>query len=86
MLSHAHLQRCQQVAGFPQSGPGGVQLLQQFVLRLLQRADVSLGVPDVLLPPLNALLQLSHLWTGQTDTALGRSANTLWAAVAVAAT
>lgn len=65
-LAHAHLQRRQQVAGFSQASPGSVQLLQQLVLRLLERADLSLGGPDVLLPPLNILLQPSHLWAGRT--------------------
>lgn len=66
VLARAHLQCRQQVAGFSQPSPGGVQLLQQLVLRLLKRADLPLGGPDVLLSPLNVLLQPSHLWAGQT--------------------
>lgn len=66
-----HLQGRQQVAGFSQACPGSVQLLQQLVLRLLQRADLSLGGPDVLLPPLNVLLQPSHLWVGRTAIRVG---------------
>lgn len=66
-----HLQGRQQVAGFSQACPGSVQLLQQLVLRLLQCADLSLGSPDVLLPPLNVLLQPSHLWVGQTAIRVG---------------
>lgn len=55
------LQCSQQVAGLPQSGPGGVQLLQQLVLRLFQCADLSLSFPNVLLSLLYALLQPEHL-------------------------
>lgn len=55
------LQCSQEVAGLPQSGPGGVQLLQQFVLRVLHRGDLSLGRHDVVLPLLHPLLQPSHL-------------------------
>lgn len=57
----ADLQCSQQVAGLSQSGPGSIQLLQQFVLRLLHCGDLSLSCPDVLLPPLHLLLQPSHL-------------------------
>lgn len=57
----ADLQGSQQVAGLSQPGSGSVQLLQQFVLRLLQRGDLSLGRSDVLLPLLHLLLQPSHL-------------------------
>lgn len=64
---HADLQCSQQVAGLSQSGPGGVQLLQQFVLRLLQRGDLSLSCPDVPLPLLHLLLQPSHLQGGEAD-------------------
>lgn len=55
------LQCSQEVAGLPQSGPGGIQLLQQSVLRVLHRGDLSLGGLDVVLPLLHPLLQPSHL-------------------------
>lgn len=63
----ADLQGRQQVAGLSQSGSGGVQLLQQFVLRLLQRGDLTLGRPHVLLALLHLLLQPGHLRRGQAD-------------------
>lgn len=57
----ANLQCSQEVACLSQSGPGSVQLLQQFILCLLQCGDLSLSCPDVLLPLLHLLLQPSHL-------------------------
>lgn len=64
VIVQGDLQSSQQVTGLPQSGPGGIQLLQQLVLRLLQSGDLSLSHPDVLLPSLHLLLQPSDLWVG----------------------
>ena len=63
----ADLQCSQQVTGLSQSGPGSIQLLKQFVLRLLQRGDLPLRRPNVLLPLLHLLLQPSHLRAGETE-------------------
>lgn len=67
MLCLSDLQSSQQVAGLSQSGPGSVQLLQQLVLRLLQRGDLPLGCFNIILPLLYFLLQPRHLQGGQTD-------------------
>lgn len=60
------LQSSQQVAGLSQPGPGSIQLLQQFVLSLLQGRDLPLSCCEVLLPLLHLLLQTRHLHRGDT--------------------
>lgn len=67
MCGRSYLQRSQQVAGLSESGPRGVQLLQQFVLRLLQGGDLALRCPEVLLPFPHLLLQPVHLQEGWTE-------------------
>lgn len=62
----ADLQCSQQVARLSQPSSGSVQLLQQFVLRLLQCGDLSLSASNVLLALLHLLLQPRHLRGGET--------------------